>query len=275
MARIRSIKPEFWTSEQVADCSPTARLLFVGLWTFSDDYGAQPYAPRTIKMQIFPGDPFTTNEIEGLLFELISAGLIKTYHIEDKRYLLITGWHHQKIEKPNQKYPPPIEFDDQSPTIRRPVGDSSPPDTDTDTDTEGIQRGEDKEDNPPFVPEEPKQGKRKTQKCEKEFSLPEYIPTEVWTAYIDIRVKKRAAKTDSALWLIIEELEKIKEKHGHNPVEVLKKSIRSGWTDVYPLKDGGGNGKSGSGYSSGKQTAPGAAGRAQSDGRPYPVDAEY
>jgi hypothetical protein len=226
-------------------------------------------------MQIFPGDPFTTNEIESLLFELISAGLIKTYHVEGKRYLLITGWHHQKIEKPNQKYPPPVEFDDHSTTIRRPFDDSSPPDTDT----EGIQiqRGEDteKEDNPPFVPEEQKSSKQKPQKTGKEFALPGYIPKGVWAAYIDIRVKKRAAKTDSALWMVIEELEKIKEKHGQDPVEVLKKSIRSGWTDVYPLKDGGGNGKSGSGYPGGKPTAPGAAGRAQSDGRPYPVDAEF
>ena len=31
MARIRSIKPEFWVSEQVAECSTSARLTFVGL----------------------------------------------------------------------------------------------------------------------------------------------------------------------------------------------------------------------------------------------------
>lgn len=34
MARIRTIKPEFWTSEQVMGCAPLARLLFIGLWNF-------------------------------------------------------------------------------------------------------------------------------------------------------------------------------------------------------------------------------------------------
>ena len=29
MARIRSVKPEYWTSEQVMECSPTARLLLL------------------------------------------------------------------------------------------------------------------------------------------------------------------------------------------------------------------------------------------------------
>ena len=39
MARIRSIKPEFWTAEQVMECSPMARLLFIGMWNFCDDGG--------------------------------------------------------------------------------------------------------------------------------------------------------------------------------------------------------------------------------------------
>jgi len=127
MARIRSIKPEFWTSEQVVECSPTARLLFIGLWNFCDDYGAHPYAPKTIKMQVFPGDEFTINQIEKWLKELSDSGLIKTYHIDSIKYLLVTGWHHQKIEKPNRRYPEPVQFDDQSTTNRQPLADSSPP----------------------------------------------------------------------------------------------------------------------------------------------------
>lgn len=127
MARIRTIKPEFWTSEQVVDCSPIARLLFIGLWNFSDDQGAHPYAVKTIKMEIFPGDNFTPKQIEGWLTELINAGLLKTYHVDNKQYLYVTGWHNQKIEKPNPKHPPPQQFDDNSTTPQLPVGDSSPP----------------------------------------------------------------------------------------------------------------------------------------------------
>lgn len=39
MARIRTIKPEFWTAEQVMELSRDARLLFIGMWNFCDDAG--------------------------------------------------------------------------------------------------------------------------------------------------------------------------------------------------------------------------------------------
>lgn len=39
MARIRSLKPELCTDERLADCSPTARLLFILMQPFCDDFG--------------------------------------------------------------------------------------------------------------------------------------------------------------------------------------------------------------------------------------------
>lgn len=56
MARIRTIKPEFWTSEQVMNCSRDARLLFIGLWNFCDDYGRHPANSKQLKALIFPDD---------------------------------------------------------------------------------------------------------------------------------------------------------------------------------------------------------------------------
>lgn len=126
MARIRTIKPEFWTSEQIVECSMSARLLFIGLWNFCDDNGAHPYSPKTIKMEIFPGDEIKLSALEGWISELIKHGLLKTYHIEDKRYLQVTGWHHQKIDKPNPKHPIPLSFDDDSTNSQRGIDDQSP-----------------------------------------------------------------------------------------------------------------------------------------------------
>lgn len=125
MARIRTIKPEFWTSEQVADCSPTARLLFVGLWTFSDDAGRHPASVKRLKMEVFPADNFTLDQVHCMVNELIRAGLVKQYTHKGERFWVVTGWHHQKIEKPNVKYPEPREFDDVSATLRGVVGDES------------------------------------------------------------------------------------------------------------------------------------------------------
>lgn len=63
MARIRTIKPEFWSSEQVMESRPLARLLFIGLWNFCDDGGNHPLSPRTIKALVFPGDDITTEAV--------------------------------------------------------------------------------------------------------------------------------------------------------------------------------------------------------------------
>lgn len=109
MARIRTIKPEFWTSEQVMECSPNARLLFIGLWNFCDDSGHHPLAPKQIKALIFPSDDFSVAEVSRMLDELSSNGLLTTYVVDGKEYLEITGWHHQKIDKVQKpKFPLPV-----------------------------------------------------------------------------------------------------------------------------------------------------------------------
>lgn len=125
MARIRSIKPEFWTSEQVMNCSPSARLLFIGLWNFCDDAGNHVASAKTIKANVFPGDDITSTDVQRLLDELSSNGLIDYYSFENKDFLHVTGWHHQKIERPTYKHPP-YKPGDPGPA-RRAIDEGSPP----------------------------------------------------------------------------------------------------------------------------------------------------
>lgn len=130
MARIRSVKPEFWTAEQVMECSPMARLLFIGMWNFCDDGGNHPASAKTLKAEVFPADDITSSSIQELVNELVSNGLIFEYEAAGKRYWHVTGWHHQKIEKPNFKHPKPVNqqpIDDQSESGRQPIDDLSTP----------------------------------------------------------------------------------------------------------------------------------------------------
>jgi hypothetical protein len=124
MARIRTIKPEFWTDEKVMDMPALARLLFIGLWNFADDYGRMPYAPRTIKAQIFPEDSITPDEMDRLLKLLSANGQIIIYSDEGKEYLAVTNWDkHQKIDnKSKPKYPAP--FIEGSQVLDNPSEDS-------------------------------------------------------------------------------------------------------------------------------------------------------
>lgn len=105
MARIRTIKPEFWTSEQVAECSANARLLFIGLWNFCDDGGRHPDSAMRLKMEVFPADAISADDIEVMLGQLIEAELLERYAAQGKDWLQVTGWHHQRIDKPQFRYP--------------------------------------------------------------------------------------------------------------------------------------------------------------------------
>lgn len=109
MARIRTIKPEFWTSEQIVECSRDARLLFIGLWNFCDDQGVHPNSERTIRARVFPGDDDVTSDVvRRLIAELVSNGLVGVYEVDGIEYLHVLGWtKHQKIERPNAKHPKP------------------------------------------------------------------------------------------------------------------------------------------------------------------------
>lgn len=106
MPRIRTVKPEFWTAGQVLECSTNARLLFIGLWNFCDDAGRHPMREKQIKAEVFPADDFTVDDITGMLDELSANDLITPYLVDGKGYFQVNGWHHQRIDKPQDpKYP--------------------------------------------------------------------------------------------------------------------------------------------------------------------------
>ena len=100
MARIRTIKPEFWTDETVTECSLTTRLLFIGIWNFADDNGNIERSSKQMKMKIFPADDVNT---EKCVKELLAIGLLREYEKDGNKYLNIKGFlKHQVINKPSK-----------------------------------------------------------------------------------------------------------------------------------------------------------------------------
>lgn len=76
MARIRTIKPEFFTSADVTSMSPLARLLFIGLWGIADREGRMKWRPADFKLQVLPGD---VCDIQSLCDEIIERGMVVLY----------------------------------------------------------------------------------------------------------------------------------------------------------------------------------------------------
>jgi len=108
MARIRTVKPEFWTAEQVMELSPMARLLFIGMWNFCDDRGVHPVAYKTLKAEVFPADDLLSSDVERLIAEIMAQGLLSEFEADNRRWWFVTGWHHQVINRPSKsRYPVP------------------------------------------------------------------------------------------------------------------------------------------------------------------------
>ena len=94
MARIRTIKPEFFTSEDICGLSAMARLLFISLWCEADRAGRLDWRPGTIKLRYFPADDCDIAEMAG---ELQEAGLIVVYEVEGKSYAEIPSFNRHQV----------------------------------------------------------------------------------------------------------------------------------------------------------------------------------
>lgn len=138
--RIRSIKPEFWRSEDVKRLPREIRLLFVGLWSYVDDNGVGVDDYRRIAADLGPleDDPVEFREYvrDGLARlsrrspEGFGPPLVARYEVDGKRYIFITGWEHQRVDKPaKSRYPLPPEgwtSEDPDPPedVAKPSGES-------------------------------------------------------------------------------------------------------------------------------------------------------
>lgn len=134
MARIRTLKAEFFTSETVnALSSDRCRLTFAGLiCTYVDDFGRGKDDPRLIKAAVWPlRDDLSAEDVAADLTELSTKGLIVRYddtssgrrglrrgQTRTRRdaplkptctYLALPSWReHQRVSHPSKsKYPPP------------------------------------------------------------------------------------------------------------------------------------------------------------------------
>lgn len=116
--RIRSIKPEFWRSDDITSLPIEDRLLFIGLWSYVDDNGVGRDKLADICADLFAHDlsvsPHDTlMRVDGGLKRLCAGGLVTRYSVEDRPFLYIRKWkEHQRINRPSPgRYPLPTSDD--------------------------------------------------------------------------------------------------------------------------------------------------------------------
>jgi hypothetical protein len=101
MARIRTVKPDFFRHEGLYDAERKSglplRLAFAGLWTAADREGRFNWSPRTLKLDCLPHDEVDFAAVMDALHE---HGFIIKYAIDGKEYGAVPSWQqHQHINQ--------------------------------------------------------------------------------------------------------------------------------------------------------------------------------
>ncbi|GDZ35091.1 hypothetical protein MCC02031_17900 [Bifidobacteriaceae bacterium MCC02031] len=111
--RIRTIRPEFYSSESVGFMTWQARLVFINLWSYVEDNGVNLDNPRLFRGQCMPYDDSVLDDIEDAFAELEQYGSIIRYELDGKRLIFIPGFEKwQNIQRPGTcHYLPPDGWD--------------------------------------------------------------------------------------------------------------------------------------------------------------------
>ena len=114
MARIRSIKPDFYRHEalqdlEIANQGKYPMMVFSALWGHCDSKGRFEWRPRQLKLDILPFLPFDMAETLAILER---AGFLNRYSVDGKEYGEIPTFEkHQRLSgkelTEGEKYPEP------------------------------------------------------------------------------------------------------------------------------------------------------------------------
>lgn len=142
MARIRTVKPEFWSSPDLPP-DPWARLLYVAMWNWADDEGRGTANARELMGFAFPNEDWMTlGGFRQLLGGVRRAFGVKFYTVGGRPYFEIPSWeNHQKIDKRSKSRIPASD-----------AGSEYDPDPEPGSDQQECESSESPPESPPSPP---------------------------------------------------------------------------------------------------------------------------
>lgn len=94
--RIRSVKPELWLHERLAELPLEARYAFIGLFCHADREGRFEWRPGRLKALIYPYESLE-RDFADLLELLRAGGFITRYSVDGKVYGYFPGWKRHQV----------------------------------------------------------------------------------------------------------------------------------------------------------------------------------
>lgn len=225
MARIRTIKPEFFRHEQLQDIEAEnpksyVMLVFAALWGHCDNQGRFLWKPRHLKLDILP---FLDFDMAETLELLCRHGFIRRYEVDGKQYGKVLSFEtHQRLTGkeatdggrfPDEVIPQQLGSNGEAP-VKHP----------------GAQEGKGKEGNGDIVATLPNCVSEIDQKPEPEASFdwrkaPSGVDQNHWRDWLKVRKTKKATNTDSAWDAFCREC----EKAGFSISEGVRTCAEKGW----------------------------------------------
>jgi hypothetical protein len=180
MARIRTIKPEFWRNDLLSKISAEACLLAIGLLNHCDDEGYFNANPKLIQADIFPLRELS-RETTVLLRELSEISYLQLFRGSDlKEYGCVVNFEkHQVI---NKKTPSKIKDLCELPY-------------DYGSDTEALLSGKERKGK-----EHGKEiGKEVEKKQTNKVIKPDDVDQQIWDDWVQLRKSKKATVTQTVI----------------------------------------------------------------------------
>ena len=211
----RLIREGILTSEPVNSLNWAEEVFYRRLLSVVDDFGRYYASPKLLRAACYPLhiDKVSDSDIGKWLAACATAALVRVYPAQDGKSYIEVQRFNQQVRAKTSKFPQPQATDITC------IADAKQVQADAHLDVSvfGVVSEGDKP------------------AAQAVFVLPEWIPGEVWAAYLETRKAKKAKSTVYALNLVVKTLEQIRDA-GHDPIDALKRSIKGGWTDVYAPK---------------------------------------
>lgn len=224
MARIRTIKPNFWDKDECANVSMPALLLYIGMKNFADDHGVIPGSPKLIKSKVFPQrDDVRIDQVNKWITELLENSFLVQLTYEDKLYYVL-DFSDEKIDKPQPSILPDEAFEnirEYSRIVETDREDSKSIET--------IRLGEERK------------GEERKGKEEVFFPWDSKNFIDMWEAWKKYKKEQfkfsyKSAVTEQAA---LKELNDLSKGLEDVAIKIIEKSISSGWKGFFELKENG------------------------------------
>lgn len=121
MPRIRTLKPDFFTSPDTAQVDFPVRIFYQALWCWADDFGVGETNLNGLLGFAFPdSDGFTAQDVRKFCADCARNFSVTFYTVRGRHYYAVSTWEkHQKLEKRTERRRNPTPDDpDATPDLR-------------------------------------------------------------------------------------------------------------------------------------------------------------